>query len=150
MIYENAWASVVVFAQQLVAEVKALNPGVLIEFCDWDAHANMMELPNADLIGPLSLAVTEHSTDMISVSFAIGVSTYVSDKNLFRQRDYIARAFEKMKAQQKITYYDAQSASQESVLVMTNGTTATPMSKAEVRPWQYVQGEALLVPAGEA
>jgi len=150
MIYENAWASVVVFAQQIVAEAKAANPGVPIEFCDWDTHANMMELPNADLIGPLSLAVTEHSQDMIGVSFAIGVSTYASDKNLFRQRDYIARAFEKMKAQSRITYYDAKLASVESVLVMTNGTVATPMSKAEVRPWQYVQGEALLVPVGEA
>lgn len=148
MILTNCWSSITVLARTLIQECAAANPGSEIEFMDWEAHVNVPELPNKDLIGPSALSVTEHSKELISVSFAIGVSTFLGDKNLFRQRDYVARVFERLRPESKIIYFDADSASEKSVLVVTDGTMAAPMSKAESRPWQYVQCEALLVPVG--
>lgn len=148
MILKNCWSSIVVLSRALIQECAAANVGSEIEFMDWEAHANTPELPNMDLIGPSAMTVTEHSKELITVSFAIGVSTFTGDKNLFRQRDYVARVFERLRPENKIIYFDAESASEKSVLVITDGTMAAPMSKSESRPWQYVQCEALLVPVG--
>lgn len=147
MIVTNAWSSITVFAKNMIAECAAANPGAQIEFIDWEAHANIAELPNVDLIGPASLAITEHTSNFITVNFSIGVSTFKTDKNLFRQRDYIARIFEKLRPESKVTYYDAQAGASKSVLIVTDGTMVAPMSKAEARPWQYVQCDCLLQPS---
>ena len=150
MIYSNAWTSITVLTNQIITELKTLHgPTIPIEYFDWDAHATAHELPNADLVGPLAISITMDSVDMYTVNFSIGVSTYASDKNLFRQRDYVSRIFEKMKSRETIDYYNADIASQVSKLVMTDGTMVAPMSKAEIRPWQYIQGEALLLPVEE-
>lgn len=71
----------------------------------------------------------------------------MTDKNLFRQRDYIARIFERLRPESKITYYDATQATTKSVLIVTDGTMVAPMSKSEARPWQYVQCDCLLQPS---
>ena len=148
MLYANAWGSITKLTQNLIAEFKLVYPDAPLEYFDWDSHATANELPSKDLVGPLALAITQHSTDMYAVSFSIGVSTYSSDHNLFRQRYYIGKTFEKMLSGQTIDWYNAESASRVSKLVMTDGTVIAPMSKAELRPWQFVQGEALLLPVG--
>ncbi len=146
LVYENAWTSITMLCNEIIADLQARNTGVTIDYFDWDTHATANELPDADLVGPLAIAVVQHSVDLYAVNFSIGVSTYASDHNLFRQRNYIARIYEKMLAQETIPYWDAESVSHVSQLVMTDGSMVAPMAKAELRPWQYVQGEAMLVP----
>lgn len=149
MMYNNVWGSVTVFTKAIIADLKTTyGTGVPIEYFDWDAHANAHELPNADLVGPLAIAITQNSPEIYSINFSIGVSTYATDKNLFRQRDYISRIFDKMQSRMTIPYYEANTASHISEIVMVNGTMVSPMSKAEIRPWQYVQGDSLLLPVG--
>lgn len=146
MIYQDIWGSIVKLSQDLIASVEPDYPDIDIQFIDWEAHANIEELPAADLIGPTSLTVTEHESGLFEASFAIGASSYSTDQNLFRHRDYIARIFELMRPEMKMKLYDAGSASEKGVMVFTNGTLIAPMSRAETRPWQYCQGVALLIP----
>ena len=149
MITRNIWSSIVVLTKQLIAEMAAEYPNSKIEFIDWEAHANINELPNCDLVGPTAMTITEHSPSLVSVSFAIGVSTYQDDKNLFRHRDYIGRVFERLRPESTFSYFDSEASLVKSVLIATDGTMLSPMTKSESRPWQYVQCECLLQPVAD-
>lgn len=146
-ILPSVWASLVNFSRGIIAEEKAKYPQVPIEFIDWEAHANIHELPDTDLIGPTALTITEHSPQMFEVNFSIAVSSYETDKNLFRLRDYLSTAFEKLRPLEQIKIYDSATAQEVGYLIMANGTFMAPMSRAETRPWQYVQATGLLEPS---
>lgn len=146
MLYRDVWGSIVKLTNDTIAEFKIDYPAIAIQFMDWEAHANVAELPNADLIGPTGLSITEEEPGFVQVVFALAVSTYGTDANLFRQRDFVGRIFEKMRPEAQVALYDADTAAVKSFLVFTDGTTAVPMSRADARPWQFVQALALLEP----
>lgn len=148
MILANVFGSVTVLVNEIIADLKTAYPNVTIQYCDWETHANINELPDADLVGPTAIAVTEHTGGLVEVNFSIAASTYQDDTNLFRLRDYISRIFERMRPEKKMTYFDAESASVKSFMVFTDGTMIAPMSRAEIRAFQYVQATALLEPTG--
>lgn len=145
-ILADTWGSVVVLTQGLVNQFKQDYPGVPIQFHDWEAHSNVAELPDADLIGPMSLGITEESPELIEASFAIGISTYQGDKNLFRLREFVGRAFERLRFGQSMTLFDARTAAEKGMYHFASGTILAPMSKADARPFQYCQAVALLNP----
>lgn len=144
-IYSSVWGSVVNFANEVIGDMQYRYPDIGIEFIDWESHANILELPTKDLIGPMSLTLMETSPQFFEVSFTIAVSTY-SDENLFRHRDYVGETFERMRPQKQIKVYDSETAAELGFLIMTEGTLLAPMSRADVRPFQYVQASALLEP----
>lgn len=144
----NIWGSIAVLTNQIIDELKLKYPDQDIQFEDWETHANIAELPNSDLIGPTSLAITEVSPQFIEFEFAISVSTYATDSNLFRLRDYIGTIFEKLRPEQKLVYYDAETAAPLTFMIVTDGTTIAPMTRADVRPVQYVQCSVVLEPSG--
>jgi hypothetical protein len=150
MLLPNIWASITVFTQGIITELKADYPDVDIQYIDWETHANVSELPNADLIGPTSLTFMEVAPQLIEVNFAIAVSTYGTDQNLFRHRDYIGRIFEKLRPEKQIVYFDAAAATVRGFLVCTDGTMVAPMTRADVRPFQFVQSQALLEPSSSS
>ena len=144
MFLTNTYSSIIVFCQQIIQALPTP-----VTFIDWEAHANIEELPDADLLGPTAVAITDGGPGEQSVSFAVGVCTYEGDRNLFRHREIMAAVFERMRPERKLTFYDASAGSEESVLVFLPGTTVSPMSRAKSRPWQFVQAESLLVPSSE-
>lgn len=139
MIYENLHGSLVVFSTDVIDDRKVAHPGAQIEFIDWEAHANIHELPNADLIGTTALTFTEDEPDMFSGSFTIGVSTYADDKNLFRLRNLVGEVFRRLRPKSKVALYDHETLEQRGWLYITDGTTILPMTRADVRPLQFVQ-----------
>lgn len=145
-IFPSVWGSIVNFNQTLIADMRSLHSGVDIQFIDWESHANIHELPDADLIGPTALTITEMSPQFMEVTFAVAVSSFASDKNLFRMRSYMSEAFERMRVGKQIEIYDSESAVKIGYLKLTDGTLVAPMSRAETRPWQYVQATGLLEP----
>ncbi|BCJ91781.1 hypothetical protein IZ6_25160 [Terrihabitans soli] len=142
MMYRNLHGSVVKFAQALIEEINSTIPDGAFQFYDWDAHAETQELPNSDLLGPHGLAFVE-SENVIEVTFAIAVSTY-GDENLFRLRDGLNMAFEKMRPTKTVEYYDAATTSLLNKMVIASGTMLAPVGRATIRPWQFVQATALL------
>jgi hypothetical protein len=149
-LYENLFSSLVVFAQGIIEDRKSAHPDVSIEFIDWEAHANILELPDSDLVG--ITAVTFSEDEAISGSFTVGISTFASDKNLFRLRNYVGKAFSCMVRGSKIPIYDQEACVQIGWAHIIDGTTVMPMTKADTRPLQFVQCGFVLDPltaAGE-
>lgn len=147
MLVSDVWGSIVKMTNELIIEFKGDYPAVPIEFIDWEAKANIQELPNSDLIGPTGLGISEDTPEIVTVVFAMGVSTYQSDTNLFRHRDYLDRIFERMRYKNHIVLYDANTALPKGKLYFTDGTAMSPMTRAEARPFQYIQAECLLEPS---
>ena len=146
MLLENMWGSVVKFTRDIRNKVVLEYPDIDLQVHDFEANANEAELPNSDLIGPTALTMVEVQPQLIEVTFAIGVTTYVNDKNLFRLRTILSRVFEEMRPEKKFVLYKAGTLDPQGFLVFTDGTMMAPMSRAETRPWQYVQASALLDP----
>ncbi len=138
-LYENLHSSLTVFAQGIIEDRKLLNPEVPLEFIDWEAHANIHELPDTDLIGLTALTVTEDSAHMFQGSFTLGASSFSSDKNLFRLRNYVGKAFSCMRSECKIPFYDAEACTMVGWLYIVDGTTIMPMTRADARPLQFIQ-----------
>lgn len=142
MIFMNLWSSVTKASQALILASQSISPGV--KFVDFDAHATIEEFDNTDLLGPYGLGLIEHEQE-VHVTFGIGVLAY-NDTNLFRMRQMIATIHDALRPQKQIPYYNATTAAIAGYLLMTDGTTVSPMSRAEARPWQFVQASALLEP----
>lgn len=145
-IYNDAWTSLTVWVQSLRSEF----PHHKLRFIDWEALGDSPKLPETDLIGPLALAVSEYDSHMFEVNFSIGISIYEKDANLFRLREYVGRVFRAMTSESRIPYFDASNSLEVGVMVMTPGTRVAPMNEVQVRPFQYIQGTALIVPGSSA
>lgn len=144
-LFPNVWGSVVKFSNDIILDMQPLYDAPL-QFIDWETFASVPELPDVDLIGPTAFTLTESSPQMVEVTFAIAVSTYQSDMNLFRLRDYISQIFERMRPTRKFMIYNASNMQELGELIMTDGTTILPMSRSTNRPFQYVQGSGMLQP----
>lgn len=145
-VYTATWSSVVAWTNDQIARWKDQGLDHPLGFVDWESHANLPELPNTDLVGPLSISVTEYDAQMFEVTLAIGVSTYDNDVGLFRLRRLVGDLFRNLMAEREIPYFDPESANRLSVIRMTNGTLVAPMTEIQVRPFQYVQARGLLIP----
>lgn len=146
MLLADVWASITVMVNDLIDEFKADYPAIDIQYCDWDAHATVHELPDTDLVGPMALALEEPTPEMFNITFAIGISTHSNDASLFRLRDFAGRVFERMRFGQEIVLYDAQTGAAKAKMFFADGTIMPPITKADVRPFTYCQGLALLEP----
>lgn len=142
-LYWHVVQSIKKLCVELAAEFQAdgVSAPVLI---DWDEHADIHELPTGDLIGPAGCGVTNDGS-MMEVVMAIGVST-MDDKGLFKLRKMISRIYDRLSPEQKVTIYNAETALPVSWMVMASDTTVTPMTKAETRPYQFVEARGLIDP----
>ncbi|KQS84256.1 hypothetical protein [Rhizobium sp. Leaf383] len=146
MIYENLHSSLTMFAMGIIEDRKIVHTGETIEFIDWEAHANIFELPDHDLVGLTTLALTEDEPETFNGSFTIGISTFASDKNLFRLRNYVGEAYRRMRPGSKIPFYDAEACKQTGWILVADGTTVMPMTRADARPLQFVQCSFVIDP----
>jgi len=149
VIISSVWGSVVHMTNRLREQIVLANPDIDVRFIDFEAFANEAELPDSDLIGPTAFALTETEANFFNVSFAIGVSTYTDDKNLFRMRAIIDQVFTRLRPLKSIPVYKAGTLELVGQMTVTDGTTLLPMSRAAARPWQYVQLECLLEPSSK-
>lgn len=148
--YLNAWASVVVWTRTFIEDLVVKYPDMEgLSFIDWETHGNTPELPNSDLMGPLSIQITEYEKEMFHFSIAIGVSCYTNDDSVFRQRIIVSEIFDRLRATRQIPLYDHAENRLTSVIQMTSGTFVAPMTEITVRPFQMVQCSGLLQPEVE-
>lgn len=131
-LYENIWSSIVNFCNDVIEGKDA-------QYVDWEAHANMHELPEGDLVGSTAITFTEEEPELFSGSFAIGVSTQTNDTNLFRLRKYVGEIFSKLRPGMKVALFDRETMAQLGWLYVVNGTMVMPMTRADARPLQFIQ-----------
>lgn len=142
-LYNNVVMSLVKFIQDFRGTLSETS-----EYVDWDAHAQVSELPTENLlIGPAGFGLTEETTGMYEVVFSFGVSTY-NDPNLFILRSVTSKLFGKLKVGQTIPIYDADTAEIISSMVIKTPRGITPVSKAEIRSLQFIELVGLLEPYG--
>jgi hypothetical protein len=134
MIVKNTWGSIVRYVKDKAPDWT---------FVDFEDHANIHELPEADCVGLSGLGFqADDGTDRII--FTIAVSTY-NDKNLFRQRKLMDELYEEFRKTGKtITLYDADTLVELGSIVVNSNTVLAPMARAEKRAYQILSVEAQL------
>lgn len=137
MIVQNVWGSLIKLCQSIITSPWQLH--------DWDAHSDTQELPDASLLGPAAIAVEEMSEEFVKVTFAIGISAY-NDPGLFQHRLKADLVFEALRVGNQITYYDAETTGVLIPMDITGPTGLSPMTRANTRPFQFIQTEAVLNP----
>jgi hypothetical protein len=143
LIGEIFWVSVVRACTNLLAEIQEDDAySADIDFIDWETMSENDELPELDLMGPSSLGVVEEKAGMFSVSFSVGGSTYGDDKNLFRQRNLMARILERFRVLKNIPLLHPSTGAEVGFLKIVNGTTLSPMGGSNLRPLQFVHVQA--------
>jgi hypothetical protein len=143
--YENIWGSVVKLCQSMIVDMTTVGQ-ITPQFIDWEAHANIHELPNIDLLGPAHLAFEEESPHVIRANITIGVSAY-NDANLFRHRRLAGLVFDRCRIGATFPYFKAdETNTKPSFFKVLDGVTIPPMTRSEVRPLTFIQFEALLAP----
>lgn len=137
-IYNNIVQSVVKLSLNFIAS-DAPTAG----YFDFDSHANSDEMPAADiLIGPAGVGMV-HEEDGVHVVFALGVATR-NDPNLFILRKLISGLYGAVRPTTRLAIYDQTTALPVSWMVTTTPVAVTPMTKAELRSYQFVEVRALI------
>jgi hypothetical protein len=112
-------------------------------YFDWDAHAQLSELPENDVVGPAGIGLSNEGK-ITQVVFSIGLAT-VGDANLFRLRKMMSQLYGELQPEMTIPVYDT-TGTRRSWLVVKSPVTIAPVSKSEVRACQFISVMALLDP----
>lgn len=136
-LYQDIHSSFTKFTIDTINEI-AIEGQETPEFIIWDAHANINELEDKDLIGISAVTLTDNE-GIMEASCSFGVSTY-GDKNLFRQTHYISKLFGKTRLGNNLDLYNFQTASKRGWMQAATPTIVSPVEKSENRPFQFVQG----------
>ena len=149
-IYYDVFMSTVKWTQDQIAQITADGIGNP-RYIDWDQHAEIHELDSVDYIGPGAVTLTDDGGDsMLEATVMIGVSSY-DDTNLFRQRRYMSRIFDKLRYKadhsNRFALYNADSTTIIGWMIPATPTTASPMERSETRPFQFVQARLLIDPS---
>jgi hypothetical protein len=116
---------------------------------NWDDHANIQELPEADVIGLAGIGLAEDEHKKYQITFGVLASTW-GDKGLVRLTKAVSAMFGRIAPENKIVVYtespDGLSAVPKSWMVTALPRAVTPVQKAEVRAVQGVECHVLLDP----
>lgn len=135
MHYENFKSSILRFCTQFATDMQAQGLASMMPI-NFDAHADINELPESDLIGPKEFGVeTDQGTFVISTM--IGVST-LNDTNLFRLDKIIDQLFKRLMPDEMIPLVNAETGAQMGWMKAMNGTAVLPVVQTKTRPLKFV------------
>lgn len=122
-------------------------------YINWDAHAEIEELPSGDLIGLAGVGMAEDEAGIYEIVFGVMIGTE-QDENLHRLTRCMSRLRALFVPETRMTVYtvsdDGLSAVPDSWMVTKTPMAITPVSRAEVRPVQALEVRALLDPSALA
>src|SRR5690606_31998613 len=125
---DNLYESVQMSLTRLVEDFRAQHMPDAAHV-NWDAHANLNELPESDVIGLAGLGLAEDDDKQYEVTFGILMSTY-NDATLTRLTRLISRFFAQVAPQTRIQVYsvspDGETALESSWLVAALPRAVTP------------------------
>jgi hypothetical protein len=136
-LYEDRYFSLVKFCKTLAAEAANTFGTLTPAFVNFDAHANISDLPKTDIIGLLGYSI--HMNDKMPTIFVgVYISTF-NDPDLVRHMKLVGLVFSKLQSEDTIPLYSAAAPTvQSGFMVVANGTTLEPCAKVEVRSLQLL------------
>lgn len=121
-------------------------------YVDWDAHAEIHELPTDNTLVGLSGVSLDHEAEGIRVVFAIGMATQ-NDPNLFRLRALTSELYGAFFPETRVELYDKADIdaggdiTPADWMILTTPIEILPINRAEIRNVQFINCSALLNPA---
>lgn len=112
-------------------------------YFDWDAHAQISDIPESDVIGPAGIGLANEGK-ITQVAFSYGLAT-VGDTNLFRLREMMSKLYGVLQPEDIVPVYDT-NGNRFSWIVVKSPVTIAPVSKSEVRAVQFISVMGLLDP----
>lgn len=108
-----------------------------LSIIDFEAHANINELPDAHLLGPGEFEIT-NDDGLYYITTTLGVSTF-NDTNLGKLRSVIDRLFAEIKPGRTLDWYYADDASKGGKMTITSPVSVMPVVRqAQNRPLQFI------------
>lgn len=132
----HLWKSSVRLVTDTIAEVQTAGISPSADFINFDAHAEIAEWSNQDLLG-ISMFSMRLNDALIHLDFAVGVSTY-DDPQLLRHIQIMDRLVEKLKPSQTHPVYHADTGARLGWMRTFNGTEVLRMERTESRPIQFI------------
>lgn len=109
---------------------------------NWDAHAQIAELPQCDAIGLAGVGIAEDTPGMFEVAVGVAISTW-DDKNLIRLTNLVSAFFETLPVEAQITIYNPDPVHK---LLVASPRAILPVGKAETRSVQAMEFRLLTSP----
>ena len=106
---------------------------------DFDAHVDMNEFPETDLVGPSNYTFT-WDDGLIEVQASIGIST-INDEGMFRHHEMVDHLMQRLKPGKTMTIVDARTNQPVDILVTGSPLTASAMAKTDIRGLQFIIAE---------
>ena len=134
--HEDFYASLVNFCQTQITELvtSGVSPG--LQYVDYDAHSQVLDLPKTDLIGVASLHWSNDG-HVFTIGCSIGCSVW-QDQNLFRHRQILGAITPLLLPMKEIPLLDAQTGIRKNWLMVSGPMSVMPMTTAEQRSLQFI------------
>jgi hypothetical protein len=116
-----------------------------LKYVNWDAHAELSELPEGNLVGPAMISLREEEEGIYLITFSIGVCV-VSDPNHFTLTKMISELRGLLKPTTRMAVYDHDSTEPATWMVVVTPQEVSPPAKAEMRSVRFLNVQALLDP----
>jgi hypothetical protein len=143
--YNDVVQSLMKFCKDIAEEAQQDGLSNTLRLHDWEAHAVEPELPEGDLIGPGAIGVEIGADKIVTVQFAVGISSEM-DVSMFRLRKIISRVFSRLQPETRLKLYSHAAAEPRSWMVVTAPVHAEPVTRSEQRVYQFVSVRALIDP----
>lgn len=116
------------------------------EYVNWDAHAQIGELPQKDAIGLAGVGLAEDTPGHYEVAAAVAISTW-DDKNLIRLTKLVSDFFDMLPIEGQVPVFNPDDGDRMSFMVVAGPRSVSPVGKAETRSVQAMEFRLLLSPA---
>jgi hypothetical protein len=132
--------------------IEEMPPELAAVYVDWDAHAEIHELPSDDVLVGLSGVSLDHEYEEIRVVFGVGLATQ-NDPNLFKLRALTSHMYGAFFPETRVELYDKAdidaggNITPTDWMILTTPIEILPINRAEIRNVQFINCSALLNPA---
>ena len=140
-LYDNVVASLIRFVQDFREEWM---PDA--DYVNFDAHAQLNELPQKDIIGMAGVGFSEDDPSRYEIMCGISVSTW-GDPNLARLTKMISKLRGRLIPGTALTVYDHDTAAPDAHMVTITPLAIMPVGQAETRTVQSIEIHLLLDPS---
>lgn len=118
-----------------------------IDYYEWDGHAESFELPSSDLVGLVGFSCTQDGP-FHDITFAVGIMA-VNDPGLARMTTYVDTFYSRLSAHKKWPMFLPSGELAGFEAVVFDGTSASPMTRVDVRPTCEITVSARITRPGE-
>lgn len=136
-VYSWVRDSLFAYSLQFITDMQTTYPSnpVLTQY-NFDAFAEQNLLPAADFVGIRGLTL-DISSELATMNCMYGLSTN-DDENLFRLEDLSGQLLNRLLPKRRIAIYESGTSTQRGWMVLSDGTSVSPVLRASQRPLRFI------------